>query len=36
MVDRKPPPSGETVATAEDAFAWLRAHADSFAAARGA
>ena len=27
MVDRKPPPSGETVATPEAAVMWLRAHA---------
>jgi precorrin-6A/cobalt-precorrin-6A reductase len=29
MVDRKPPPGGETVAEPEAAFAWLRAHADA-------
>jgi len=29
MVDRKPPPSGETVAEPEAALAWLRAHGDT-------
>jgi precorrin-6A/cobalt-precorrin-6A reductase len=36
LVDRKPAPSGETVATAEDALGWIRAHAETRAAARGA
>ncbi len=35
MVARRPPPGGETVAEAEAALTWLRAHADA-RAARGA
>jgi precorrin-6A/cobalt-precorrin-6A reductase len=36
MVDRKPAPPGETVAEPAQALAWLRDHADTFEAARGA
>lgn len=35
MVNRKPPPSGETIAEPEAALGWLRIHAEAFAA-RGA
>jgi precorrin-6A/cobalt-precorrin-6A reductase len=36
MIDRKPAPSGETVPEAAAALAWIRAHAGSRLAARGA